>query len=116
MSDELPKIGSRWRERQWIRGRWDYTKNRRIGTSGYAPNRMSNHVIQILCINPYITPLWEKALEEGRHPKEDLPNIVYVVVEGNKNNNPNKPYGLGYVSYMSLRKLKEAYREDKGDA
>lgn len=104
MSDDLPKIGSRWRERQWIR--------RPKGNSGYAPNRMSNHVIQILCYNPYITPLWEKALEEGPLTKEDLPNIVYVVVEGNKNNNPNRPYGLGYVSYLSLNRLKEQYREE----
>jgi len=104
MSDDLPKIGSRWRERQWI--------YRRKGKIGYAPNRMSNHVIQILCYNPYITPQWEKALEEGRLAEEDRQSIVYVVVEGNKRNNLNRGYGLGKVKCLSLNQLKERYREE----
>lgn len=102
MSDELPKIGSRWRKRVWIDGRRDWNENRRIGVGRYAPNRMTKNVIEILSLVRY-------------HDSEGEEKIcfAYVVREAAKRK-PNgiREYRVDNIGFITPEKLNHCWREE----
>ena len=102
MSDDLPKIGSRWRLRVWIEGRRDWNENRRIGKGRYAPNRMTKNVIEIVSVAQF----------ENSKGEEEI-YLVYVVrASAGRNRNGYNKYRLDNIGFISPERLDYCWREE----
>tara|TARA_R110000824_G_scaffold218690_2_gene405417 strand:+ start:2876 stop:3160 length:285 start_codon:yes stop_codon:yes gene_type:complete len=88
-----PPVGSRWRKRMWIEGRYDYKTNS-YPNAGFAPNRMSNSVLEILCYHPFVSP--------------DCMIAFWVQLGGRDKRN----YRIGEIRVLTLEELERSYREE----
>jgi len=95
VDNDLPAIGSRWRQRMWMNGPYDWEKHS-YKSGKYAPNRMTNNVLEILAHHTSIDP--------------NDPQIVafWVQVGGSSR------YRIGEITVLGLDNLKHIYREEPG--
>lgn len=104
MSDEItiPKVGSRWRLRLWLNGTYDYAKDRYRADGRYAPNRMTNNVIEILSVVRFHD-------SEG----EEQITLAYVVREAaGRNRNGYRKYRVNDIGFIKPELLDYCWREE----
>ena len=94
MMINLPAVGSRWRQRMWLRGPYDWKKDD-YGPGRYAPNRMTNNVIEIISVVKFKDSEGEEAIV-----------LVYIVREASgRNRNGYRKYRVDDISWMTPEAL-----------
>jgi len=101
MSDELPKIGSRWRLRTWLSGTYDYATHRYRADGRYAPNRMTNNVIEIVSVVQF----------ENSKGEEEI-YLVYVVREAARQTRGYRKYKVDDIGFTDSKTLDYCWREE----
>lgn len=89
---DLPAIGSRWRKRQWMAGPYDWEKHS-YGSGRYAPNRMTNSVLEIFAY----------------HPVDDSIVLGHWVKLGGRD---KRSYRIGDTREITLDDLRRIYVEE----
>tara|TARA_R100000951_G_C2650212_1_gene184137 strand:- start:2136 stop:2423 length:288 start_codon:yes stop_codon:yes gene_type:complete len=92
-----------------MQGRYDY-KTDTHPNAGWAKNRMSNSVLEILAHHHFVSPNQEGLEAAGHRTEKDRPSIVGFWVQlGGKD---KRNYRLGGLRRLSLNSLEEYFCEE----